>query len=631
MADPASPQAFTDPDAIAQAIVERVGRKIVIALPLGLGKPCHIANALYRRALADPSLHLTLFTALTLEPPVLHTALERRFLAPVVARTMGGYPRLLYAEAQKAGVLPPNVVVNEFFFQAGTRLHVASAQQSYVSANYTHAVRYLLAAGANVVGQLVARRGDRLSLACNTDVSADLFRLRAQGDIGFLAVGEVSDALPFMGGDAELDTADFDLLLASPALQFPLFAPPNEPVEDAHHAIGLHVAALVPDGGSLQLGIGSTSDAVVQGLMLRHRNNAAFRIALERVRTGEPPRADLAPDPAPFAAGLYAPTEMFVNGFLHLYRAGILKREVKGAVLHAGFFLGPRAFYEALRTLPAADLDRLRMTAIAFTNSAYASEPWGGADAKARARVGGRFVNSAMMATLQGDVVSDGLADGRVVSGVGGQFDFVTQAFALPDARSVIALNAWRRSANGRAESNIRFAYGHTTIPRHLRDVVVTEYGVADLRGLPDREVIVRMLNVADSRFQPALRQEAVKAGKLEAGYAIPAAFADNTPARIARALKPAKAAGLLQPFPLGTDFDALELSLLPAMSALRSAQRAPLRLARLAWSGMTGAAAPGEAEKLERLGLAAPRTAGEAALALVVRGAVRRAFRAPA
>ena len=64
------------------------------------------------------------------------------------------------------------------------------------------------------------------------------------------------------------------------------------------------------------------------------------------------------------------------------------------------------------------------------------------------------------------------------------------------------------------AQSNIRWDYGHTTIPRHLRDIVVTEYGVADLRGKSDRDVIAAMLAITDSRFQDELMRQAKDAGK---------------------------------------------------------------------------------------------------------------------
>src|SRR5581483_8604132 len=278
-------------------------------------------------------------------------------------------------------------------------------------------------------------------------------------------------------GEAMIDTKEFDAVLASPKTDFPLFAPPREPVALADYAAGLHAAALVPDGGTLQIGIGSLGDAVAQSLVLRHRDNAAFAEAINALG-GEPLHA------GPFNEGLYGCTEMFVEGLLDLFNAGVLKRDVGGAVLHGGFFIGSRAFYRALREMPERVRDRFQMTAISYVNDIFGTE-----EEKRKARVKARFINDAMMVTLLGDVVSDGLEDGRVVSGVGGQYNFVAQAFALEDARAMIMLRA-TRTVKGRAQSNIRWNYGHTTIPRHLRDVVITEYGVADLRGKSDRDVI---------------------------------------------------------------------------------------------------------------------------------------------
>ncbi len=175
---------------------------------------------------------------------------------------------------------------------------------------------------------------------------------------------------------------------------------------------------------------------------------------------------------------------MLFEAFLGLIDAGVLKREVDGVVLHGAFFVGPKSFYRALREMPLAQIARIQMMPVSFTNELYGDEA-----AKRRARVDARFVNNAMMATLMGAAVSDGLEDGQVVSGVGGQYNFVAQAFALQGARSVLALEATRQ-AGAKTLSNIRWNYGHTTIPRHLRDVFVTEYGVADTRGKSDAETI---------------------------------------------------------------------------------------------------------------------------------------------
>ena len=108
-----------------------------------------------------------------------------------------------------------------------------------------------------------------------------------------------------------------------------------------------------------------------------------------------------------------------------------------------------------------------------------------------------RFLNDAMMATALGDVISDGLDDGRIGSGVGGQYNFIAQGFSLEGARSAIVLHA-TRTVKGKVHSNIRWSYGHTTIPRHLRDMIVTEYGIADIRGKSDRDVIAAMLAITD-------------------------------------------------------------------------------------------------------------------------------------
>jgi acyl-CoA hydrolase len=612
----AGPTRFDDAARLAESIVGRVGRTIVLALPLGLGKANHIANALYARAVADCSIKLTIFTALTLEPPKAKGELERRFLGPLAQRVFAGYPELDYARAIHAGTVPPNVTINEFFFEAGQWLGSPYAQQNYISANYTHALGYVLDRGVNVVAQLVAHRktdsANPFSLSCNPDLTLDLLALRRAGRADFLFCGETNSELPFMVGDAAIGAGEFDLLLDNPALDFPLFAPPREPIAPAEYAAGLHAATLVPDGGTLQIGIGSLGDAVAQSLILRHRNNGDFRSLIGRLRL-EALASPAALHLSSFEIGLYACTELFVEGLLDLYRAGILKREVDGALLHAGFFVGSRAFYRALHEMPPEVATKFRMTSINYVNELYRDE-----DAKRRARVGARFINAAMMATLRGDVVSDGLDDGRIVSGVGGQYNFVAQAFALEDARSAIMLRA-SRTANGKTQSNIRWSYGHTTIPHHLRDVVVTEYGIADLRGKSDRDVIAAMLAITDLRFQDELLRQAKEAGKIERSFELARTARDNTPDALERALKPGYDAGLLTPFPFGSDFTPVEQRLLPALQTLKAASQGQ-RLALLLRGLTTRNTAP---DLLDRLGLARPGTPLEWLYAALVRGAL--------
>ena len=610
---------FDDPDRLTEAIVGRIGKNIVLALPLGLGKANHVANSVFNRAAGDPSMALRIFTALTLGKPRPKRELERRFLEPISARLFDGYPALAYDEALLQNRLPPNIEVDEFFFLAGSRLNVAASQRNYISANYTHALRYVLDRKVNVVGQLVAKRvrdgKTHYSLSCNPDITLDLLDARRAGRADFILIGQVNSELPYMPGGAELPPEEFDYILEGPQTEFPLFAPPREPVDLSEYAAGFHVARMVLDGGTIQLGIGALGDAVAQALILRHRKNAEFSDIGARLA----PFISLAEplDEAPFIQGVFGASEMFVECFLDLYRAGILKREVNGALLHAAFFVGSKAFYQALRTMSESDRAKFQMTAVSYVNELYGDEA-----AKRSARIKGRFINNAMMATLLGAVISDGLEDGKIISGVGGQYNFVAQSFALDDARSIIMVRA-TRNAKGRVTSNILWNYGHTTIPRHLRDIVVTEYGIADLRGKTDRDVIAAMLGVADSRFQGELLNQAKAAGKIEKSFEVPAAYRDNTPKRIERALGPARAAGLIAPFPFGTDFTQIEQRLIPALTSLASAS--PIQIVSFLMRGLwPSGRSPDTQDCLDRMGLARPKGFLELIYAALLRGSLQ-------
>ena len=615
------PRLFADPDGMVEDIVRDVGKTLVVGLPLGLGKANHLVNALYQRAAEDRTIDLTFFSALTLEKPRPKNLLERRFISPVIERLFGGYPDPAYAQALRAGELPPNIKVIEFFFLAGRWMYVPFAQQHYISANYTHASSYLLERGLNVVAQLVAKRvidgRTRYSLSCNTDTTLDVLRARAEGRASFRLLGQVNSELPFMPGEGDLAGDEFSAILESPETDFPLFAPPSEPITDVKYAIGLRAAGLVRDGGTLQIGIGQVGDALAQGLILRHRNGPEFREVMAGLAAdgSELARYEF----SPFQKGLYGVSEMIFEAFLALIDAGILRREVDGAILHGAFFLGPKSFYRALREMTSEQIDKIRMMPVSFTNELYGDEM-----SKRRARIDARFVNNAMMATLLGAAISDGLENGQVVSGVGGQYNFVAQAFALPDARSILTVES-TRPAGRRRSSNIRWSYGHQTIPRHLRDVIVTEYGVADLRGKSDADVIAAMLQVADSQFQDELARQAKDAGKLPKHYEIPSAYRNNTAERIAGVLKPAREQGLLPAFPFGSDFTETEKRLIPALQLLTEAQKFPGQLASLLWQGFSGRPDAAQQEGLSRLGLDRPSNWTERLYRALVSAALQR------
>ena len=685
-----------------------------VATPLGLGKPNVLLNAIYRRAEHDPALKLTLYTALSLARPQAKSELERRFLEPFLARHFGAdYPDLAYVAAQHANALPANVRVHEFYLQSGTMLGVVQSQRDYASLNYTHVARDLVGANINAILQLIAVREEqgvtRYSLACNPDVTLDLLdRIAAAGKPRPLVVGVVHPDLPFIGNEAEIGGDFFDIVLDDAKCRHTLFALPREPVEVAEYALGLHASALVRDGGTLQIGIGVLSDALVHAMRLRHSHNADYRAALAALGADENGLIADIGGTQPFARGLYGASEMVMDGFMHLAEAGILVRRVyddyaleraladgviaetlpadaadrlfacgalpalvdarelarllrfgilpqstqlqndvlrlpdggslavdlrtesartswnrvlarrrlrDGRYLRGAFYLGSKDFYAWLHGLCDEAFDGLSMTRVSDINQLY-----GGRETlDALQRRDARFFNTCMMATVLGAAVSDALENGQVVSGVGGQYNFVAMAHALDGGRSILLLRSGRPS-RGEVHSNILWNYGHETIPRHLRDIYVTEYGSADLRGKSDEECILAMLAITDASFQDTLVAAAKTNAKLRRDFMVPDRWRQNSPARLAQALAPLRTRGLLPAFPLGTDFTPIEQHLLPALQRLQQVSAKKLSLAAFLLSTLGhDPARPDIQPALRRLGLDQPRGLRERALRRLV------------
>ncbi len=606
-------------------VLARLPAHIHLGMPLGLGKPNLFANALYRRIAQLPERQLTIYTALSLGRPNLGDGLQKRFLEPFIERVFGDYPELDYLADLHRDSLPANIHVQQFFLQPGSLLHSESAQQDYVSSNYSHAARDINAAGLNLIAQLVAsdaQHPDRLSLSCNPDITLDLLPMvakrRAAGET-ILMVGQVHSDLPYMPGDAEVGIDTFDLLIDEKD-SHTLFSTPNMPVGFQDHMIGLHASALVRDGGSLQIGIGSMGDALTAALLARQADNAAYQALLAELNLSQWAQLiEREGGVEPFAKGLYGCSEMFVNGLLVLAEAGIIRRRVypdeptqeranagtldeaaqpDGICIHGGFFLGPRSFYERLRELPQSRRLEFNMTRISYINELYGQERL-----KRLQRLDARFINTVFTMTLLGAGVADQLEDGRVLSGVGGQYNFVAQGHALEGGRSILLLRSWRE-AGGEISSNIVWEYGHCTIPRHLRDIVVTEYGIADLRGKTDAAVIEALLNISDSRFQPELIEQAQNAGKLPKDFRLDPRFAENTSERL-QAIQ-ARHPNLFPEYPLGSDFDGVERDLLRALNWLKS----KFKLTEMLELGKAALDAPPPSEfpeHLERMQLASP------------------------
>jgi acyl-CoA hydrolase len=681
---------FDSMDVAVDHVLATVAGDVVLGIPLGVGKPNPFVNALYQRIKSDGVRRLRIITALSLEIPVGHSDLERHFLGPLVERVFADYPDLDYVKDSRAQTLPPNIDVSEFFMKTGDYIGNDEAQRAYISTNYTFVARDMLGQGMNVMAQAVAQRQEHgsthYSLSSNPDVTFEVKERYKAAGLPLLTIGVVNDRMPFMPNGAEVPEDFFSVVVKDPLCTHTVFAPPNNKVGVADYAIGLHASSLVADGGTLQIGIGSLGDAIGQALIVRNQHQAEYRAMLHSLC----PEGLSGRELTPLVEGLYGCSEMFVNGFLKLIEAGIVKREVfadqclqtlvneghiapkrldpsvltalleagrirsplsaadlgflkrfgifkpdafldgstlglgelrlpnqlddhanfaaianhflgdhltNGVFMTGGFFLGPGDFYETLRTMAPEVLAKIDMTRIDFINQLY-----GQADLKSAQRIKARLMNTTMIMTLLGAAASDALESGQVVSGVGGQYNFVAMAHALPDARLLMMLRSTHDNKDG-LRSSIVWSYGNVTIPRHLRDIVVTEYGVADLRGQSDSEVVKRMLAVADSRFQDDLMGQAKEHGKLEPEYEIPAQYRNNLPEALAHTLKPWVDSQLLSDFPFGTDLTPDELHMVRAMKKIKHASENPQELVALAvkslWEGQEIPSA-----YLERLGL---------------------------
>lgn len=280
---------------------------------------------------------------------------------------------------------------------------------------------------------------------------------------------------------------------------------------------------------------------------------------------------------------------------------------LNGHIILGAFFVGPRSFYQALNDMPEEERKLFAMSGVEKVNQLYGDE-----ELRTLQRKDARFVNTGMKATVLGAIASDQLEDGQVISGVGGQYNFVAMGHALPDARVIILIKSTKGTGK-KLKSNIVFSYGSCTVPKHLRDIIVTEYGIADVRGKPEKEVIAQIINIADSRFQKQLLEQAKIAGKLPMDYEIPPEYRNNTPERLQELLAPYQAMGYFPPFPFGTDFSNEDLQLVGSLKALNTqVSTCPFRVIKGLLAELFRSIPPAAYPHLERMELAKPSSLKE-------------------
>ena len=290
-----------------------------------------------------------------------------------------------------------------------------------------------------------------------TSVEAIHAAIRASDTV----VAQLNRAMPRTLGDSFIHVDEIDLAVE---VDVPPYERPVGPIGEIEHRIGEYVADLVPDGATLQLGIGAIP--------------AATALALTNKR-------DL---------GIH--TEMFTDSVVDLVETGVVngsrKERNRGKIVTA-FMLGTSRLYRF-----AHDNPMVEMRPVNFTNDTHIIRSFARMVA----------INSAIEVDLTGQVVADSIGR-RFYSGVGGQMDFIRGAALAPEGRAIIALPA--TAAGGRVSRivpAIQEGAGVVTTRAHVR-TVVTEWGVADLFGKSVRERARALIGIAHPDFRAELTAQA--------------------------------------------------------------------------------------------------------------------------
>ncbi|MFL6194244.1 MAG: acetyl-CoA hydrolase/transferase family protein [Thermoanaerobaculia bacterium] len=290
-------------------------------------------------------------------------------------------------------------------------------------------------------------------------VSVDI--VRAAVDTATIVLAEVNPNMPRTLGDSFLHV---DRIAALIPVDDPLPERLPEPLDDVVREIGRNVASLIPDGATLQLGIGKIPDAVLAALGDRH---------------------DL---------GIH--TEMLSDGVMHLAEAGVVTGRRKNFLpgkLVTSFVMGTRRLYEWIHDNPL-----IEMRPSIFTNDPFQI-------ARNDNMVA---INSALAVDLTGQVAADTVR-GRFFSGIGGQVDFIRGAARSKGGRPIIALPS---TAKGGTVSRIQAVFEEGTgVVTSRGDIhyVVTEFGIADLWGKNIAQRVEALAGIAHPSFRADLLAEA--------------------------------------------------------------------------------------------------------------------------
>ncbi len=280
-----------------------------------------------------------------------------------------------------------------------------------------------------------------------------------------VVIAEVNDRMPRALGDSFIHVSKIDHFVP---VSYPLPELPQGSPGEVQMRIAQHIADLIPDGATLQLGIGGIPDAVL--LYLRDKKDLGIH------------------------------TEMFSDGVVTLVEAGVITNERKsihrGKII-VGFVLGTQRLYDFV--------DNNAM--VEFHPTDYVNDPFVIAQNDNMVAI-----NSAIEVDLTGQVCADSIGP-KFYSGVGGQVDFIRGAARSKGGKPIIALPSTAKGGTiSRIVATLKPGAGVTTTRNDVH-YVVTEYGVAYLHGKTIRQRVNALINIAHPDFRDELRYQAKKLG----------------------------------------------------------------------------------------------------------------------
>ncbi|MGC9349105.1 MAG: acetyl-CoA hydrolase/transferase family protein [Anaerolineae bacterium] len=277
-------------------------------------------------------------------------------------------------------------------------------------------------------------------------------------------VAQVNAQMPYVKGDTLVHVTDLDHIVETdePLDEFRMAGDGKDPVVEG---IAKHIAELIPDGATLQMGIGAVPDSVLQ--YLEHKKDLGIH------------------------------TELFSDGVMHLVEKGVItgaRKTLHRGKITAGFVLGSRELYDWLDHNEIVELYRTE----------YVNDP---------CVVGQNYrqvaINGAIEVDLTGQVCADSIGP-KFYSGVGGQMDFIYGASRSEEGLPIIALPSTARNGTmSRIVPTLKPGAGVVTTRNHVH-WIVTEHGAVDLYGKSIRERARALIEIADPRFREELTDQAI-------------------------------------------------------------------------------------------------------------------------